>query len=470
MLGRAVAVAAVFASHWTSALVAVGAGRKRTVSARQAAAVNVVAPYWRRGVRGRVAPASANADGADGADDAAATAVVAAAPAPKKKVLVLMSDTGGGHRASAQALVNALDVLFPGRVECDIVDIWTDHASWPYNNFVKYYAFVAKRPLLWRLLWFYAGFPVTRRIQELTASWQCFNRFKRCIAASKPDLVVSVHPLCQHIPLKVLKRLGKERGAARTPFATVVTDLGGAHPTWFHREADLCFVPSDNVRALATKAGLAEEQLRQHGLPLRSGFWQPEPRSKAELRSELGMKPSSAATPMALVVGGGDGVGGLSKVAVAIGEELGAAGSPATLAVICGKNAQAQAALQAYPWQPNLDVKIAGFVSNMHEWMAASDVLVTKAGPGTIAEACTRGLPCLLSSFLPGQEAGNVRFVQQNGFGLFKRRPKAIAATIRSWFGDAGKLAELRTNALGCARPKATTDIAAELGDLLFAI
>ena len=45
-----------------------------------------------------------------------------------------------------------------------------------------------------------------------------------------------------------------------------------------------------------------------------------------------------------------------------------------------------------------------GFVSNMDEWMGAVDCIVTKAGPGTIAEAMTRGLPIMLSAFLPGQE------------------------------------------------------------------
>ena len=49
--------------------------------------------------------------------------------------------------------------------------------------------------------------------------------------------------------------------------------------------------------------------------------------------------------------------------------------------------------------------------------MAASNLLVTKAGPGTIAEAMILGLPLVLSTFLPGQESGNVPFVVDGGFG-----------------------------------------------------
>jgi hypothetical protein len=48
------------------------------------------------------------------------------------------------------------------------------------------------------------------------------------------------------------------------PFVTVVTDLGGAHPTWFHKDVDLCFVPSDPVRKIALDMGLAPDQVTAH--------------------------------------------------------------------------------------------------------------------------------------------------------------------------------------------------------------
>ena len=60
-------------------------------------------------------------------------------PEAKVKMLILMSDTGGGHRASAQALEAALEELFPERVEVTIVDIITEHSHWPYNASVPAY-------------------------------------------------------------------------------------------------------------------------------------------------------------------------------------------------------------------------------------------------------------------------------------------------------------------------------------------
>lgn len=181
---------------------------------------------------------------------------------------------------------------------------------------------------------------------------------------------------------------------------------------WFHRDVDLCCVPSDAVRHLAERAGLQSKanpsgesksetlaQVRQHGLPLRVGFARPEARSRAEMRTLLGIELD---TPTVLVVGGGDGVGGIETVAQAIGARLGAdieaAGSASKgdrrqMVVVCGKNEVARTGLESTTWHEGVSVKVCGFVNNMDEWMAVADCLVTKAGPGTIAEACARGLP-----------------------------------------------------------------------------
>ena len=59
-------------------------------------------------------------------------------------------------------------------------------------------------------------------------------------------------------------------------------------------------------------------------------------------------------------------------------------------------------------------VLVNGFVDNMAQWMTACDTIVTKAGPGTIAESLICGLPLLLNGFVPCQEAGNVPFVINN--------------------------------------------------------
>lgn len=103
--------------------------------------------------------------------------------------------------------------------------------------------------------------------------------------------------------------------------------------------------------------------------------------------------------------GGGDGMGGIIKQANAMGEKLAQKGAEDgntyQMVVVCGKNEQAQNDLSSKEWGENVSVVVNGFVNNMDEWMRSSDVIVTKAGPGSIAEASICGLPCMLSSYLP---------------------------------------------------------------------
>ena len=161
-------------------------------------------------------------------------------------VQILMSDTGGGHRASANALRDALNVLHPGKIECDIVDMYTDYGPfWPFNDYPRLYKIMAEYSFLWD--WFYhaGSTPFGMALNEFMLETFCFDAFTECLdrpsgsTSKRADMVVSVHPLCQDIPLKILASLdsnGATRAvnARKTPFVTVVTDLGGAHPTWFN--------------------------------------------------------------------------------------------------------------------------------------------------------------------------------------------------------------------------------------------
>ena len=93
-------------------------------------------------------------------------------------------------------------------------------------------------------------------------------------------------------------------------------------------------------------------------------------------------------------------MGGIVDIAKSLGDKLGKSSTKSQMVVVCGNNKEAQNALSNMYWEKGVKVFIQGFVNNMDEWMNASDALVTKAGPGTIAEACICGLPCMLFAYL----------------------------------------------------------------------
>ncbi|KAL3914993.1 MAG: hypothetical protein SGILL_005856, partial [Bacillariaceae sp.] len=189
--------------------------------------------------------------------------------------------------------------------------------------------------------------------------------------------------------------------------------------------------------------------------------------NKTELRKELGLDSDLATC---LIVGGGDGMGGIVQISTALGKKLGeASGYPKyQMVVVCGSNKEAQEALKKEDFGPGVKVDVQGFVNNMDEWMNAADCLVTKAGPGTIAEASICGLPCMLFAFLPGQEEGNVPFVEDSGFGKYSSNPDVIADTVSSWLASPDTMESMKEAALAAARPAATLDIARDLAVMAF--
>jgi len=241
--------------------------------------------------------------------------------------------------------------------------------------------------------------------------------------------------------------------------------LGSAHPMWFHPEADRVFVPSTQVREIALRCGVREAAIEMYGLPLRRAFWKPEQRPIKAMRHELGLEQEARTV---LVVGGGDGVGRLLQVSEAMSRELAdfakEGGSTVQLVVVCGKNEKVRRQLCDRHWPPGVHVHFLGFVSNMDELMAASDIIVTKAGPGTIAEACTRRLPVMLSSYLPGQESGNVAFVVDGGFGEYSNDPDLIAKTVAGWLRDPQELERRSKLSEAHGRGKATLQMAEVIG------
>lgn len=388
-----------------------------------------------------------------------AASAVPIEPEKRFRILVLMSETGGGHRASAQALEAAFDQLYPAQTDITTVDFWVDVAGFPFHTFPQQYSYCAKRPLLWKFLYLWAKFRPTRALTELAFSLFCHAKVRRYFEAHQVDLIISVHPLVNTLSLSVLAYMRDLTGRPTPPYVTVVTDLGGAHPTWFDARADLIYVPSEPLRQLALESSVRDENIRLFGLPIRPSFWT-ESRSRKELRCELGMALN---IPAVLLVGGGDGVGGLeaiaSAIAAKIAEEVGAAGGQ--IVVVCGKNKSLLRKMQARSWP--VPVILKGFVNNMNEWMSACDILCSKAGPGTIAEAWIRGLPIVLTGFLPGQEEGNVRLVTESGSGEYHASAEDIATCAARWVADPELRGAVADRARSLGRPNSSREIASDI-------
>ncbi len=372
------------------------------------------------------------------------------------RILILMSDTGGGHRSAAEALADAFARDFPDRYHVTLVDVIAGAAIRPFNHASEWYRpFTTYAKFLWRFLFYLTNHRLTLRMALGIVAVLMKPGVRRLLREQSPDLVICVHPVLNLVPLRVLRSIG-----SAAPFVVVVTDLFSAHGLWFNPAAQLTFVPTEGARARGERWGIAPARLRVVGLPVSLEFLD-RGKSQAELCAKLGLAPDRVTV---LLMGGGEGMGQLFEIARAID----AARLPIQLVVVAGRNQKLYDKLRAATWQT--PVCIQGFVTNMPDWMRASNVLITKAGPGTISEALACGLPILLSGFLPGQEEGNVTFVEESGIGVLREKPAEIVRTLAEWLTPGNDtLACYAARAHQLARPRAALEIAGILDEMLTA-
>jgi 1,2-diacylglycerol 3-beta-galactosyltransferase len=236
------------------------------------------------------------------------------------------------------------------------------------------------------------------------------------------------------------------------PFITVITDMSDFHKGWMAKDADIVVVPSIDARKYCIDHGLDPRRVYITGLPVDPRFTGPlKPEARRALRERLGLRDA----PTLLMLSGGEGSGRLGKHAIALDRaELGI-----QLVVVCGRNEKLRRKLAAYPWKGA--VQVHGFVQNMPDLMHAADAVVTKAGPGTIAEALISALPMFLTSYVPGQEEGNVKFVLDEEVGWYTPRARKLLKAVRGAFGSGQQeLQRMRGRAEKVGRAGAASEIA----------
>jgi len=366
---------------------------------------------------------------------------------PGPKIVILYSTTGGGHRSVAEALREAAEDLI-GNVQVVCLDLLLDGTVFPLNRAESlYHTLVERAPRLWRATWqigeqrwllhamLRLGAVLARPARKL---WTTLN----------PDLVISVHPLLNHVPLRQLRAQGRS-----TPCITVVTDWTSVSWAWLNPDVDHLFLATDIGLDRARSSGIDSDRVHLSGLPVSRRFQHVEQDEKPQHRSSLHLPPDQ---PVVLLVCGSGRSQQCAETARSVAWDL-AAINMGQLVVICSDNAPLQRQLQACAWPA--PTTIVGFAGNMEAWMAASDLIICKAGPSTIAEALVVGLPLVLYDFIPGQEEGNVQLAVDSGAAVTRASPSEIGTAVAELLQPGSPLlAEMAVKATELSRPSAAMD------------
>lgn len=371
-----------------------------------------------------------------------------------KRVIFLMSDTGGGHRAAGRAIEAALKSLYPDEYETFYVDVFREYTPAPMKYAPEIYPRWVKHSIK-TYGWYFQFFdqlmqlPLARStLPTLVAE----DAVRKLVTDYEPDIIVVLHGAFSRFVVGARSRL-----RFNVPILTVITDLAKPHVAWYHPRVDRCLVPCEAAYARGIKLGVPASKMRLVGHPAHPKFSNYKG-TKQESRATLNWKPD---VPAIMLLGGGDGMGDIQAVAAAINEQA----LDIQLGIVCGHNAELQEELEQVQW--NQTTHLYGFVNNVEVMMRAADVLITKAGPGTIAEAAISGTPMILYDAIPYQESPNIDFVVANNGGIFEPSPEAIATRLAEWLRPGSNaLQTMAHNVSELAYPNATHDIAEEINTL----
>ncbi len=368
------------------------------------------------------------------------------------KLLFLIADTGGGHRAAATAVERQMAVTSPGEFEITILDPFTSAKPRVIGGTAGLYGPITRHARwLWGALYHSTNNRSAVALLDSTVLRSVTGAVTDAVEQIDPDCIVSFHPLLNHVSVRAVRN--RPRPA---PVVTVITDLVDIHIAWACPDVDAVVVPSPGGLDHCRRAGIPASRCHDFGLAVDRRFTElpGDPEGIAAIRGRLGLRPDAF---VVLVCGGADGSGGLVKHARA----LAAASLDVDVVVICGRNQRARSALAGLHTRSGRPVRVLGYVDNMAEWMRASDVVVSKAGPGTIAEALCCGLPLLLVWYLPGQERGNVEWVVDIGAGRYVPHDDQLVDAVAELAAPGSPaLASMRAAVKAVARPDATRRIA----------
>jgi len=336
----------------------------------------------------------------------------------KQRIALLYLMTGGGHLSGSKALAQVIEAEYGSTDETVLVNGFTD--KMPIHNFFFEKGYRISSNYLepvWKFFYAVSGTKFVSGLTRRLTRRKVLEHLSDVIRDERVTKVVVLHPI-----LTTFAREAIDRTRPGLPLITVVMDPFTAHGAWFYEPDSDFIVFSEQLKRVAMERFRVDER-RLHLFPFMVStkfdhrYTEAE---KASARASLGIPADSK---VILIAGGGEGL----KGAEAIVAEFIRKKMTETLIVVCGKNKVLHATLnKLVHLSKRKNILILGFVTCMPDLMNVADCIVTKGGPGTIFEALSVGKPIILSTYIPGQEYGNMRFVVEQGVGWYIRSPRNI--------------------------------------------
>lgn len=375
------------------------------------------------------------------------------------KILIISSDTGGGHRSAAAAIVAGVQKFFDGESYAVRVVKAVEESHHLADKLVRLYNWLLRNRQHW-MKYYYWFINLIRPDTREFFHKRCVGYVRELFERWCPHIVVSVHPLTQHIFGRVLKELNLE---GRVPLVSVVTDpCYGFWRGWACDAVTLYLVASEEARQQLIDYGVAPERIKISGMPVHPKFAYPGEEAAQAARRALGLDPEKFTV---FVNAGWVGGGNIPQIF----SELARGELDVQAIFLAGKNEDLRAAAETIALDAPFPIKVIGYSDEIEKLMSAANVMISKLGGLTTFEALACRVPIIadmITEPMP-QEAGTANLIAQRGAGVMLKRPSDIVPVVRRMVEDEIHYSRLRAATVGLAVPNATRHIVEEIAALI---
>ncbi|MFA5089464.1 MAG: glycosyltransferase [Candidatus Omnitrophota bacterium] len=363
---------------------------------------------------------------------------------PKRIILMYISEVSGHHSATL-AIEKAIKILQP---QAQVLNINTFNYTNPISEKIVnriYMGIIKRTPKIWEYL--YDNPKIARKVAKIKDAIHRVNavKLKNLFDKFKPDVVACA----QAFPCGMVADF-KNIYNSNIGLVAVLTDYI-PHSYWVYDSVDCYIAPSDEVAMRLIKKGVEKEKIRPFGIPFDPKFKQGVDKTKViqKLKLDVGV-------PTLLIMGGGQGIGPIKTIVTSLDK----AGAQFQEIVVAGTNKKLYKSLKGKIRKQKRKIALLGYVDNIHELMDVSDVIITKPGGVTTAEALAKNLAMIIINPIPGQEASNTAYLTSQKAAIKVDDPKQIKEVINDLFSNHIKLKRLREQAALLSKPNASFDIA----------
>jgi len=359
-------------------------------------------------------------------------------------VLVLSASAGAGHLIAAEGLRQAFQDFAPD-MPVRVLDV-LDQSNPLFRRLYGrgYLALIRRMPALMGAL--YEAMDGSPRFADRafrSFQWLNLRPAVRWICRHRPRLILNTH----FLPAEIVARL-RRLGRLTAPQATLVTDFE-THRAWLQDPTDRYYVATDLAAAALLRLGVLAERILVTGIPVRRGFR--ELLDQAAARRKLGLEPER---PVVLMLCGAFGIGPSDEIL----RELLELPREVQIAAIAGRNERLVAQLERIGGG-DARLRVVGFSDQMHDWMRAADVGISKAGGLTVTEALVCRLPLVIVRPIPGIESRNSDYLLEQGAAIKVNSVRLLGHRLHQMLADPVCLTRLREGAARIARPDAARTI-----------